>query len=87
MNAFSLLTFIRSLARHKLHAGLSIGGLAIGIAVFIVLGLYVRFETGFEHWLPNYQEIYLVEAKLQSSINDRPSQNTPEVLWTDVHRD
>ena len=41
MNRFALLSLYRSLTRHKLYAALNIGGLAIGIAVFIVLGLYV----------------------------------------------
>lgn len=63
MNAFSLLTLYRSLVRHKLYAALNIGGLAVGIAVFIVLGLYVRFETGFEKWLPHHDQIYLVQTE------------------------
>jgi putative ABC transport system permease protein len=53
--------FLRSLARHRLYAAINIGGLAVGIAVFIVLGLYVRFETSFNAWLPNYREIYVLE--------------------------
>lgn len=45
---YALLSLYRSLTRHKLYATLNIGGLAIGVAVFLVLGLYVRFETSFE---------------------------------------
>ncbi|MFA5963395.1 MAG: FtsX-like permease family protein [Sphingomonas sp.] len=62
MNRFALLSLYRSLTRHKLYAALNIGGLAVGIAVFIVLSLYVRFQTGFEKWLPNYRSIYVVES-------------------------
>lgn len=62
MNAFSLLTLYRSLVRHKLYAALNIGGLAVGIAVFIVLGLYVRFETSYEEWLPHHDQVYLVQT-------------------------
>ncbi|WP_433911011.1 FtsX-like permease family protein [Sphingomonas yabuuchiae] len=61
MNRFALLSLYRSLVRHKLYAALNIGGLAVGIAVFLVLGLYVRFETGYEKWLPGYDKLYLVE--------------------------
>ncbi|WP_174279836.1 FtsX-like permease family protein [Sphingomonas bacterium] len=61
MNRFALLTLYRSLTRHKLYAALNIGGLAVGIAVFLVLGLYVRFETSYENWLPGHNKIYLVE--------------------------
>ncbi|MCC2977801.1 ABC transporter permease [Sphingomonas sp. PL-96] len=64
MNRFALLSLYRSLSRHKLHAALNIGGLSVGIAVFLVLGLYVRFETSFERWLPHHDEIYLVQTGL-----------------------
>lgn len=61
MNRFALLSLYRSLVRHKLYAALNIGGLAVGIAVFLVLGLYVRFETGYEKWLPGHDNLYLAE--------------------------
>ena len=87
MNRFALLTFYRSLTRHKLYATLNIGGLAVGIAVFLVLGLYVRFETSYERWLPDHDQIYLVETGLRSSIDVRPNQFSPVALWSAVHRD
>ncbi|MGN7161625.1 ABC transporter permease [Sphingomonas sp. SAFR-052] len=62
MNRFTLLSLYRSLVRHKLYAALNIGGLAVGIAVFLILGLYVRFETSFEKWLPDYDKTYIVET-------------------------
>lgn len=62
MNRFALLSLYRSLTRHKLYAALNIGGLAVGIAVFLVLSLYVRFETSFERWLPQHDKIYVVQT-------------------------
>ncbi len=62
MNRFALLSLYRSLTRHRLYAALNIGGLAVGIAVFLVLGLYVRFETSFEKWLPRHDGIYVVQT-------------------------
>lgn len=64
MNRFALLSLYRSLTRHKLHAVLNIGGLAVGIAVFLVLTLYVRFETSYEQWLPNHEQIYRVQTRI-----------------------
>jgi putative ABC transport system permease protein len=87
MNRFALLTFYRSLVRHKLYAALNIGGLAVGIAVFLVLGLYVRFETSFEHWMPGYQHIYLVESRTPDEISATFRQNTPVAFWTAVEHD
>ncbi len=65
MNRFAFVSFWRSLTRHRLYAALNIGGLAVGIAVFLVLALYVRFETSFERWLPRHDGIYLVESHWQ----------------------
>ncbi len=62
MNRFTLLSLYRSLVRHKLYAALNIGGLAVGIAVFLILGLYVRFETSYEKWMPEYDKAYVVET-------------------------
>ncbi|TNF04752.1 MAG: FtsX-like permease family protein [Sphingomonadales bacterium] len=62
MNRFALLSLYRSLTRHKLYAALNVGGLAVGIAVFLVLGLYARFETSYEKWLPRHDRIYVVQT-------------------------
>jgi putative ABC transport system permease protein len=62
MNRFALLSLYRSLTRHKLYAALNVGGLAVGIAVFLVLGLYARFETSYEKWLPRHDGIYVVQT-------------------------
>lgn len=60
----ALLSFYRSLTRHKVYSALNIGGLAVGIAVCLILSLFVRFETSYEKWLPGYRDIYLVQSKL-----------------------
>jgi putative ABC transport system permease protein len=89
MNRFALIGFYRSLTRHKLYAALNIGGLAVGIAVFLVLGLFVRFETGYERWLPGYQNIYMLESRTNdgdpNDLNAR--QGTPVAAWSAIGRD
>ena len=47
------------LTRHPLYAALNVLGLAVGIAVFLVLMLDVRFETSFERWIPGADQVYL----------------------------
>lgn len=78
MNRFALLSLYRSLTRHKLYAALNIGGLAVGIAVFLVLSLYARFETSYERWLPRHDGIYLVETvwKLPGNPYNGPTDET-----------
>jgi putative ABC transport system permease protein len=58
-----LLTLYRALTRHRLYAALNVLGLAVGIAVFLVLLLDVQFETSFETWIPNAQQIYVVRSQ------------------------
>lgn len=70
MNRFGLLSLYRSLTRHKMYSALNIGGLAVGIAVFLVLGLYVRFETSFETWLPHHDQLYQVTNEFH--LEDSP---------------
>jgi putative ABC transport system permease protein len=57
-----LLTLYRSLSRHRLYAAINVLGLAVGIAVFLVLVLDVRFETSFERWIPNASQIYVIRT-------------------------
>jgi putative ABC transport system permease protein len=82
MNRFALLSLYRSLTRHKLYAALNIGGLAIGIAVFIVLGLYVRFETSYDRWVPDHENLYMVQSdfNMPGSSFDGVSYQTPAGL-------
>ena len=82
MNRFALLSLYRSLTRHKLYAALNIGGLAIGIAVFIVLGLYVRFETSYDRWVPDHENLYMVQGdwNLPGSPFDGMTPQTPTAL-------
>jgi putative ABC transport system permease protein len=57
-----LLTLYRSLSRHRLYAAINVLGLALGIAVFLVLMLVVRFETSFERWIPDAPQVYAVRT-------------------------
>ena len=72
MNRFGFQSLYRSLSRHKLYAALNIGGLAVGIAVFLILSLFVRFETSFEKWLPHHDELYVVQSEW--TVPDSPVQ-------------
>lgn len=59
----ALTSLFRSLSRHRLFALLNIGGLALGIAVFLVLFLFVRFETGYDRALPGTDRTWLVSEQ------------------------
>lgn len=58
---FSVLrNYHRRLVRHPLRALIDIGGLGLGIAAFLVLSLFVRFETSYEGWFGSADAVYVV---------------------------
>ncbi len=44
-------------------------GLALGIAGFVILGLYLRSELTYDRYIPNHENIYRVVS--DSAIGDR----------------
>ncbi len=59
----ALTSLYRSLAHHRLFALLNIGGLALGIAAFVLLGLFVRWETDFDRHLPGWDKVWVVQER------------------------
>ena len=50
----------RNLLRYKGYSMVSILGLSVGIAATILILLYVRFESGYDHFHANGDRIYRV---------------------------
>ncbi|NVN11417.1 ABC transporter permease [Nguyenibacter vanlangensis] len=48
----------RTLARQKLYTAINVAGLALGISVFVTMSLIVRYEFGYDAYLPNTDSIY-----------------------------
>ncbi|MFA6084020.1 ABC transporter permease [Mucilaginibacter sp.] len=55
-----LKTSYRTLTRNKNYTLLNISGLSIGIAVFLVIFMIIRFETGYDQFHKNKDRIYRV---------------------------
>ena len=54
-----------NLARNPLYAGISIASLAIGMAVAILTGLYIRDETAFDGRMRGVDHVYVVVSNYQ----------------------
>jgi len=67
---------LRHLARGKLYAAIAVLGLAVGLCVALLAGLFIRSQYSYEHFVPGYQNIYL--ATLTLNITGRPSFHIPE---------
>ena len=58
-----LLIAIRNLLKYKGFSLLNIIGLAIGMAVFLLIALYVKFEHSYENFLPNAENVYRLKLE------------------------
>ena len=77
-----LTSLYRSLSRHRLFAALNIGGLALGIATFLVLFLFVRFETGYDRVLPAQDKLWVVEERYV--MPGYPPDTNPNTLGSEL---
>ncbi len=59
---------IRSLMKNRTYTLLNITGLAIGLAVSIIIFLYLRSELSYDTSISNYKEIYRIQSEYK--LND-----------------
>lgn len=52
---------IRALAKNRLNTFVNIGGLALGLAAFITIMLFVRYETSYDAWLPGADRAFQLQ--------------------------
>ncbi|HZY81220.1 MAG TPA: ABC transporter permease [Cyclobacteriaceae bacterium] len=74
-----LLTAWRSVTKNKFFSTLHILGLAIGMAVFLLIAQYVSFERSYENFFPNADNIYRVglDVKLNNEFVLNSAENYP----------
>jgi len=51
---------LRKIRKQKLHSFINIGGLALGIACFLIISVYVNHEMSYDNFHKNKQNIYRV---------------------------
>jgi putative ABC transport system permease protein len=56
-----LKTIIRTIKRHKGYSVINIVGLSIGIALFLLIMLFVENESGYDRFNKNLERIYRIE--------------------------
>jgi len=76
-----LISAIRSLKKNKFFSLLNISGLAIGMAVFLLIAQYVQFEKSYENFIPGNENIYRVklEAYERDELIMATAENYPGV--------
>lgn len=76
-----LITAFRSLLKNKFFSAINIFGLAIGMSVFLLIAQYVKFETSYEDFIANAENIYRVQLEvfLNNEIVIASAENYPGV--------
>ena len=89
---FNLKIAVRNLTKNKEYTLINIFGLAVGLAAFIMISLFIQFHLSFDKFNKNYRNIYRVDQDVHvSGINETYSctpfplapvlqNNFPEIL-------
>jgi len=70
----------RNMVRSKWYSILNIMGLATGMAVTLLIGLWVYDQYSYNRFLPDYQRIYQVKSNYSMDGNVETSTSTPSKL-------
>jgi len=74
----------RNTLRNKVYSMLNITGLAAGMAVALLIGLWVVNQYSYDRFLPGYKQLYQVEMNLTSRQNGTTTQTSIALPLTDV---
>jgi putative ABC transport system permease protein len=59
-----LITAVRDIRRHKLYAFINIFGLALGLAVFMLIFLFIQLEFSYDKFHEKHDRIYRIEQRM-----------------------
>lgn len=57
-----LVTSLRSLGRSRVNTAINLAGLAIALGACLLTLIYVRYETGYDRWIPDAADVYQVQT-------------------------
>jgi len=76
----------RNIVNNKGYSAINILGLAAGMAVALLIGLWVQNEFSYDKFLPNYRQLYQVELNFTSQHDGEHTQAALCLPLTDVLR-
>jgi putative ABC transport system permease protein len=59
---------LRNMARSKVYSTMNIAGLAVGLAGFIVVLLYLNHELNYDKWSPELKKVYKVSLRSDEEV-------------------
>src|SRR6185295_15547672 len=54
---------LRNLTKNKLHSIINVVALAVGLASFIAIILFVRDELSYDKWIPKAERVYRLHTR------------------------
>ena len=79
-------TALRSLLRYKIYSFINVAGLALGLASFLMIFLYVENELSYDKFNKNYEDVYRVVgdgyARTPASLAAALKNDFPEIRNT-----
>ncbi len=78
---------LRNLFKNKAYAFINIGGLAIGLAACLAIGLYVADEYSYDHFHQNFDHIYRITEIQKQADGLHPVAVTPGPLAPALEKD
>jgi putative ABC transport system permease protein len=66
----------RNVVKNSLHSSINIAGLAVGLASFIVILVYLNYELSYDKWDPSQKRVYKISLQQDQNILE----TTPEPL-------
>ncbi len=77
----------RNFLRNKVYSFINIGGLAIGMAVCLLISLYVFDETGYDHYHSKADRIYRVNFEAKFGGADKEYATVPDAMGATLKND
>src|ERR1700709_1477217 len=76
----------RNIMRGRGYSALNIFGLATGMAVALIIGLWVVNQYSYDRFLPNYKQLYQVEMNFTTQHNGTTTQTSVALPLVEVLR-
>lgn len=67
MNTFNLKSYFVFLGRNKMYTAINVAGLAVSLALAVIIGLYVQHEKTLDHWQRDADRIYLLGGSFEGN--------------------
>jgi ABC-type antimicrobial peptide transport system permease subunit len=76
----------RNIVNNKVYSAINILGLAAGMAVALIIALWVVNEYSYDKFLPNYSQLYQVEMNFSSQHDGEHTQSSLSIPLTEILR-